>query len=342
MIGSGDVVNGGELVVTGAAGGLGDFNFNGLDPADVSTANLAAFDTAVLNVASYEMDCDVDTLGASEKADLVSFVSGGGKLIIYDSECSAQDYSWLPFPFTTNNPGAAGATGILTIAEENILASASDASPHFIDADGLGSNSDAVGDMNVMTTLDPNWCLSMSGTNNNQVTGPVHAYAFHGSGLIIYNGLDVDDLGDESSPPYPNGLEKIWLQELQTPLQPSNNDLPCGILVIGTVTPSAATAVATPCIQGIVNSRCPKNPPASQVTPAPSATAVPPTAVPVTAVPPAPAPTRPGGGAAGVIQAPDTGSGPGGSGGVPTVALLMSAALLLGGLAAWTAALRRR
>ncbi|MBI5285818.1 MAG: hypothetical protein HY874_12080 [Chloroflexi bacterium] len=103
------------------------------------------------------------------------------------------------------------------------------------------------------------------------------------------------------------------------------------------------SAQATPCIQGIVNSRCPANPPVSQVTPVATATAVPPTAVPATSVPPAAVPTRPGGGAAGVISAPDTGTGPGGSSGGNS-AMLMSLGLLAAGLAASGAALglRRR
>jgi len=276
VIGSPGVVNGGSLIVTGGAGDLGDFTFTNLAPANVTAANLAAFDTAVLNVASSAMACNVDTLSAQSKTDLNAFVSGGGKLIIYDSECSEQNYAWLPYPFTTNNPGAAGAAGTLTIAEENLLASASVASPHYIDAASLGADTDAVGDMNVMTTLDANWCLSMSGTNSNNATGPVHTYARYGSGIIIYNGLDVDYMGYEPSPPYPNGLQKIWLQELQLPLHPSTLEMPCGVLVIGTATPSPAPPSAanpTPCIGGIVSSRCPGNPPEVKVTVTPAATA---------------------------------------------------------------------
>ncbi len=98
-------------------------------------------------------------------------------------------------------------------------------------------------------------------------------------------------------------------------------------------------AVATPCIQGISTSRCPKNPPVSLVTPAATATAVPPTAVPPTVA--APVPTRPGGGAAGVISAPDTGTGPGGSDGGNS-AMLMSLGLLAAGVVASGAALGLR
>lgn len=240
IIGSPGVINGGSLPTAGPVGELGDFTFTNLAPGAVNAANLAAYDTVVLNVASPEMACTTGTLSAAAKTDLVNFVGSGKKLIIYDSECAAGvgvDYSWLPFPFTTSNPGALGATGTLTIVEDNTLSHNSAADPHFIDAPNLGSQTDAVGDMNVMTTIDPNWCLDMSGTNIQGVTGPVHTYARFGSvgnvGLMIYNGLDVDFMGFEPTPPAPNGLRKIWVQELQQPFNPDN--LPCKVPVVGIV-----------------------------------------------------------------------------------------------------------
>ncbi|KAF5428323.1 MAG: hypothetical protein C5S41_00360, partial [Candidatus Methanomarinus sp.] len=176
-----------------------------------------------------------NTLSGPAKADLVSFVGNGGKLIIYDSECSAQDYSWLPYPFTTNNPGAMGAHGTLTIVEDNTLSHNTIGNPSYVDAATLGTSTDAVGDMNVMTTLDAAWCLDMSCTNINQVTGPVHTYARYSTdptkeGLIIYNGLDVDYMG-WMDPTGGNGLEKIWLLELEQDFNPST--LPCGTPVVG-------------------------------------------------------------------------------------------------------------
>lgn len=280
------------------------------------------------------MDCVVGTLSASSEADLAAFVSGGGKLIIYDSECPEQDYSWLPYPFTTSNPGAMGGNGTLTIAEEDILASASAVSPHYIDAVSLGEDTDAVGDMNVMTTLDPNWCLSMSGTNAAQMTGPVHAYARYGSGLMIYNGLDVDYMGDESSPPYPNGLQKIWLQELQAPLNPSRSDLPCSALVIGTPTSVSFVRSATP--TSTATSAATDTPvPVATSTPMPANTPPPPPP------PPPPTATRPSGGAAGAITGPNTGSGPSGAP-IRLGWLLLAVAMLSGGAVVSMAAIRSR
>ena len=242
IIGSPTVSSGGFLPTTGPAGELGDFVFTNLAPLAVNATNLAAFDTVVLNVASPQMSCNTGTLSASAKAALVAFVGSGKKMIIYDSECSVQDCSWLPFPFTTSNPGPRGATGTLTIVENNFLASNDPADPHYINAACLGSSTDAVGDMNVMTTRDPNWCISMSGTNVRGDTGPVHTYAPYptrsGPGLFIYNGLDLDDI---SSGCNPNGLRKIWVQELQQPFNPPVN-LACVVTPVGiTLNPPSAT-----------------------------------------------------------------------------------------------------
>jgi hypothetical protein len=209
-----------------------------MSPGDVSAANLTPFDTIVLNMASYAMACSSGTLTDEQKQAIVDAVATGKKLIIYDSECTpGPDYSWLPYPFNTNNPGAMGASGTLTIVEENTLSSSSPASPYFIDATYLGSSTDAVGDMNVMVTFDPYWCIDMSGTNINQVTGPVHTYAKYPAGtdvgLIIYNGMDMDYMPDSK-------LLEVWIQELEQPFNPSN--LPCGVTVVGiTLTPATDT-----------------------------------------------------------------------------------------------------
>jgi len=231
---------GGCLPVTGAVGELGDFTFSPMLSSAVSAASLAPYDTAVINLASYDMACNTNTLSAQAKTDLVDFVADGHKLIIFDSECypGPVDYSWLPYPFTTANPGAMGAPGTLTIVENSTIASTDSLDTHYIDAAYLSLYTDAVGDMNVMTTYNPNWCVAMSGTNYLQVTGPVNTYAKTGldKGLYIYNGLDQDYLG------YYNDaqLRKIWVQELQQPFNPSN--LPCGIRVVGiSLTPETAT-----------------------------------------------------------------------------------------------------
>jgi hypothetical protein len=241
-------INGGQLptTTTGPTGSFTDFTFTNLSPATVNAATLAPFDTVLLNVSSFQMLCNINTLSASQKSDLVSFLNGGGKLIIYDSECSPQDYSWLPNPFATTNSAAGfGGTGTLNIVENNFLGTDTTGDTHFIDETLMGQQTDAVGDMNVLTTQDPDICLHMSGTNAANETGPTHVYYFSGSGLLIYNGFDIDFANSatvpDSSTPAGN-IAKVWLQELQQPLDGTGLSQPCGHPVVGIVlTPSQAT-----------------------------------------------------------------------------------------------------
>jgi len=235
---------GGELPISELSG---SFNFVNMPFSDVSAANLAPYDTAVLNMASTTGSggcaCNSGNIPAQAKADIMDFVYNGGKLIIYDSECSpGPDYSWLIYPFSTNNPGAMGAPGVLTIVEENCLSSNDQQSMYYIDAPYLGPYTDAVGDMNVMVSNDSNWCIDMVGTNYNGVNGPVHTYARYGSGLMIYNGLDMDYV--EYSPSSQGGLELIRMFELEllVAFDPVPACLPCGITVTGlSLSPKTAT-----------------------------------------------------------------------------------------------------
>lgn len=159
---------GGCLALTDAAnefaplGDLSMFNFTPMTSTAVNSASLASYDTAVLMMASSALACNSANLSAQAKADIVSFIASGKKLIIYDPECvPGPNYSWLPFPFVTANPGATGSFGgTLTIVEENTLSKKDPASPYYIDTANLTSTTDAVGDMNVMTTYDPNWSLT--------------------------------------------------------------------------------------------------------------------------------------------------------------------------------------
>ena len=236
------VINGGCLAVdtTGALAGL---KFSGMATSAVSLSNLnaGAYDTAVLNVASSGMNCNTGTLTSSQKSDLVNFVGQGKKLIIYDSECQGSgasqslDYSWLPYPFTTANPGAQGAQGTLNIVENDSLTTGVDAKQ--ISSDG------EIGDMNVMTTKDAHWCLAMSGTNALNVTGPVEAYAKYpagtDSGLFIYDGMDQDATAYDSTATMAQ-MRTVWANQLQQAFNPSN--LPCGVAVVGiSLSPATAT-----------------------------------------------------------------------------------------------------
>jgi len=258
IVGNPNIINGGCLPTT--VDGYNIYTFVNIPRTAVSLVNLgpghvcgaSACDTLILNVASSTsvggLGCNINTyLTPAQKADIVAFVHDGGKVIIYDSECSPQNYGWLPYPFTTNNPGATGTIGqILTIVEDNALSSWVVADPQYINTSAITSQTDAVGDMNVMVTYNANWCLDMSGTNVNKVTGPVHTYARYGSGLFIYNGMDLDYEACSSAPSTntgPGNLSKIWYQELLVPFNPTPyTALPCGITVVG-ITISPLTAI---------------------------------------------------------------------------------------------------
>jgi uncharacterized repeat protein (TIGR01451 family) len=221
---------------SGAFGGTGPLwtsipeipgiSFTNLPLSSVSAGFLAPYDTVVL-----VQVCSISTaLSGSQKADLITWLSNGGKLLIYDSDaCSGSntpDYSWLVYPFSTNNPGQMGASGgALTIMEENSLSSADPASPYYVNTADIVANTDAVGDSNVMVTRDAHWYVDMQSRNVNNVTGYTHAYAEYDHGLIIYNGLDVDYIANQ-------WLRKMWVLELQQPWDPSG--LPHGEPVVGT------------------------------------------------------------------------------------------------------------
>src|SRR5207247_567628 len=115
---------------------------------NVNATTLAPFDTVVLNVASSDIRCIPGNLTAAARSALIAWLGQSHKLIIYDSECtgsgtnSSLDYSWLPFPFTTANPGAAGSVGTLTIVENSTLGSSVAGSPYFLDAANLSANAE--------------------------------------------------------------------------------------------------------------------------------------------------------------------------------------------------------
>lgn len=133
---------------------------------------------------------------------LVSFLQNGGKVIIWDSDSctgsSQADYSWLSAvgaSFSVSTPGATGSSGgSVTVIENNdflIDVSTSDLSY-------LVSSTDAVGDLNTVTTSSQSWCATLSGTNIAGDTGYASAYTGPGSlagapgGLLVYTGFDTD------------------------------------------------------------------------------------------------------------------------------------------------------
>jgi uncharacterized repeat protein (TIGR01451 family) len=196
--------------------------FTTVEPGNVNAATLASYDTLFL------FACNPAVFTAQQKDDIVAFIEDGGKLIIWDSEDpypNVWDYTWLPTPFKTSVPGAMGATGTLTIVEENQLSSNDPTDPYYINAAYLSSYTDAVGDANVLTAFIPSqWCVDMEATNVLGITGPTHVYSKAiGTGLIIYCGLDWDAAGGGGSSTGALNLKKILQQELNA------DNLPCTV-----------------------------------------------------------------------------------------------------------------
>jgi hypothetical protein len=163
-----------------------------------------------------------DKVASAFKEALVAWVSTGHKLIIQDSDYCAghntPDYSFLPFPFATINPGAFGANGEAGVLENSTLASDHARDAAFIDTAAWKAGNNDLGDSNVIVRYDRRWCGAMWARNKLRKNGFALAYARHGRGLIIYDGFDRDQF---NSPIY----AKLVTREL---LQPFDGDgLPC-------------------------------------------------------------------------------------------------------------------
>jgi len=133
---------------------------------------------------------------AAYKQALLAWVAAGHKLIIQDSDlCAGNDvptYPFMPFPFATVNPGAAGAAGVADILENSTLASSNSREPAFVDVQSWMSGQNDLGDSNVVVEYDAHWCGAMWAKNKLGKNGFALAYAHHGKGLLIYDGVDSD------------------------------------------------------------------------------------------------------------------------------------------------------
>jgi hypothetical protein len=184
---------------------------------------LADVDTVVLQQA-----CDLRPLSPRFRKMLTAWVAAGHKLIIHDSDkCgSTPDYSWLPYKFKSDNPGAFGKPGsVLRIVENNWMAHTYRTRPGFVDTANWVSfapPANELGDSNAIMEWDPGWCGHMVVKNADGIFGVVQAYAHHGRGLIIWDGLDVDMVGTR-------WLDVVHARQLAQGFDTDN--LPCSIKV---------------------------------------------------------------------------------------------------------------
>lgn len=196
------------------------------------------YDTVVLSQV-----CDIGTsVPESFKRALVSWVGDGHKLIIQDSDlCDADhvpDYSFLPYRFSTSNPGKQGASSEkLIFVDENTLANSNRDSPAFLDVDAwTGSRSDGgggggdvrneLGDSNTVKDFDEHWCGSLMTRNVLKENGFVEAYAHFRRGLIVYDGFDYDQAGNAH-------YRRLVTNELAQPFAPDG--LACAARLSGFV-----------------------------------------------------------------------------------------------------------
>lgn len=216
--------NGGALAHTASEFNI--FTFTLLPWANVTTGNLTQFQIVVL-MADTGGEINLDE---TQRSELVQWVSNGGKLIMYDSELSSINYTWLPYPFSTINPGALGQGGTAVFKEDNTLGSTNPANTaYYVNTTDMAVYTDAVGDSNVVVTLDPHWCGDLLVINALGSQNWTKMYASYNNGLFLYNGLDIDYMSESTTPGTTGtaAIAKLFLLELLQPWGADYN-LPCG------------------------------------------------------------------------------------------------------------------
>jgi hypothetical protein len=160
--------------------------------------------------------CDIGGRMSKEfKQALMTWVAAGHKLVIQDSDSCGQspDYSFLPYPFKTVNPGSNGARGLAGILEDSTLVSSNKRDQSFINMPLWKDGPNDLGDTNVVIESDARWCGVMWSKNKLQKSGFGLAYAHFGRGLIIYDGFDFDQAATAQ-------YRKLVAQELTQPFDP--------------------------------------------------------------------------------------------------------------------------
>ncbi len=194
----------------------------------VATQHLQPWMLADVDTVVMQQACDLKPLSPRVRRMLTAWVAAGHKLIIHDSDkCgSTPDYSWLPYRFKSDNPGAFGKPGsVLRIVENNWMAHTYRTRPGFVDTAEWVSwppPGNELGDSNAIMEWDPGWCGHMVVKNADGIFGVVQAYAHYGRGLIIWDGLDVDMVGSR-------WLDVVHARQLAQGFDTDN--LPCSIKV---------------------------------------------------------------------------------------------------------------
>lgn len=181
---------------------FGKFNFTSLGSSPITLATLSNYDTVAL------IQVRTKNLSTSDRAALAQFVVNGGKLLIHDAdETSRNDYTWLLPNSSSTSVGSScnacgSTTGTSQIVANSGLMSSNPSDPAFVDLNQLQTFTDAIGDSNLLTTLDPRWFAVAKGTDALNEQGAQVAYTTSGAGLIVYNGFDTDQILPTDTSPW--------------------------------------------------------------------------------------------------------------------------------------------
>jgi hypothetical protein len=202
--------------------------FDRLDTNVVATNQVQPWMLADYDTVVFEQACDMRQFPPRFLQSLAPWVAAGHKLIIHDSDKCAggPDYTWLPYRFKANIPGAMGAPGYtFRILENNWMVHNLRGRPGYVDGAAwaeLKPPANELGDSNVITEWGPGWCGQVAVRNALGVYGFSLAYAHYGRGLILWEGLDVDMTGT-------TWLDVVRARQLA---QGFNTDsLPCSVKV---------------------------------------------------------------------------------------------------------------
>src|SRR5207247_5116406 len=134
--------------------------FDVIKPSEAGVASLARVDTVVISQV-----CDIKTsVSDSFKKALMAWVAQGNKLIINDADVCGKspDYGFLPYRFSTSNPGPHGQpSDRLLFVEENTIGNATEDDRPFLDTPappgGRSPESKQLGDSHTHLAFRPPW-----------------------------------------------------------------------------------------------------------------------------------------------------------------------------------------
>lgn len=191
------------------------FHFSQLPTAQVTTASLAKYDTAILYGIRW------NDIPASGRAAINAFAATH-KVMIWDSDgTGSQSYAGFLHPFSDlssgeNYSGKPNDSVVSFPPTGNFLASGKASSPYYLEPTQLVTDRDEINDMNAMRTGTAKWVPALFAANKTIPNGGwplAWTYGVIGNhtGMAIYSGIDADAFGDTKLNPN-NALKELALQ----------------------------------------------------------------------------------------------------------------------------------